>query len=39
MSGWMDGSTVIVVVVMLDRIAEMIYCLISVGRSFISPGI
>ena len=35
-SGRMDGSTRIVVVVMLDRIAEMTYCSISVKRSFIS---
>ena len=39
MSGRIDGSTVVVVVVRLDRIADMVYCLISVEWSFISLGI
>ena len=38
--GWM-AVQLIVVVVMLDRITDnfMVYCLISVGRSIISPEI
>ena len=41
MSGRIDGSTVIVVVVRLDRIADMVYstCLLSVEWSFICLGI
>ena len=39
MSGRMNGSTRIVVVVRLDRNADMLYCLISVEWSFISLGI
>ena len=38
-SGRMNGSTRIVVVVRLDRNADMLYCLISVEWSFISLGI
>ena len=38
-SGRMRGRTWIVVVVRLDRNADMLYCLISVEWSFISPGI
>ena len=40
MSGRMNGSILgIVVVVRVDRNADMLYCLISVEWSFISPGI